>query len=161
MELYLIRHADAAPVGTHGIRDDAERPLTDIGHKQARDLGDGLRKRDIKVEKLVTSPFLRARQTAEDILQDWPDPKPELILCEDLVPDGKPRRVARFVRDLKGEHIGLVGHMPQLGILSGWLIGDKDAQINLAKAGVAYVTCDEPRKGVGTLIWLVTPEWLS
>ena len=92
MELYLIRHADAAPVGTHGIRDDAERPLTDIAHKQARDLGDGLRKRDIKVEKLVTSPFLRARQTAEDILQDWPDPKPELILCEDLVPDGKPRR---------------------------------------------------------------------
>ncbi len=93
MELYLIRHADAAPAGTQGIRDDAERPLTDIGHKQARDVGDGLRKRDITMEKLVTSPFLRARQTAEDILQDWPDPKPELIVCDDLVPDGKPRRV--------------------------------------------------------------------
>ena len=109
--------------------------------------------------------FIRTRvgdeADAEDILQDWPDPKPELIVCEDLVPDGKPRRVGRFVRDLKGEHVGLVGHMPQLGILSGWLIGDKDAQINLAKAGVACVTCDEPRKGVGTLIWLVTPEWLS
>ena len=37
----------------------------------------------------------------------------------------------------------------------------KDAQINLAKAGVACVTCDEPRKGVGTLVWLVAPEWLS
>jgi len=161
MELYLIRHADAVPVGTQGIQEDAERPLSDIGHKQARDIGAGLRRRDIKFEKFVTSPLLRARQTAEGILQDWPAPAPELLVCDDLEPDGKPKRVARFIRQIKGEHVGLVGHMPQLGILAAWLIGSRRAQISLAKAGVCYVSCSEPRKGFGTLTWLVPPDWLA
>jgi phosphohistidine phosphatase len=162
MDLYLIRHGDAVPLGEQGIEDDAERPLTEIGHKQARDVGKGLRARDIKFDKIVTSPLVRARETAEEILKAWPEPAPELIVCDDLVPDGKPKRAARFIRDVKGERVGIVGHMPQLGVMAAWLIGgNKDTQIDLAKAGVAYVTCDTPRKGCGTLVWLVPPEWLS
>ena len=53
----------------------------------------------------------------------------------------------------------MVGHMPHLGVLAAWLIGKKKAHIDLAKPGVAHITCTSPRKGRGTLLWLVTPEW--
>jgi hypothetical protein len=52
--------------------------------------------------------------------------------------------------------------MPDLADYTGWLIGSKKAQIDLAKAGVAYLTCpDRPRSGKCSLLWLVTPEWLE
>ena len=53
------------------------------------------------------------------------------------------------------------GHMPHLGELTAWLIGSKKAHVDLAKAGVAYVSSTNAKKGRGTLLWLVTPEWLE
>jgi phosphohistidine phosphatase SixA len=108
----------------------------------------------------VTSPLLRAQQTAAGICAQWP--ALELRECDDLAPGGKPRKLARYLRDGGGNAIGLVGHMPHLGEYTAWLIGSRKAQIDLAKAGVACVECPNgPRKGGGTLVWLVTPEWLS
>jgi phosphohistidine phosphatase len=161
MDLYLIRHAEAVPLGEQGITSDEERPLTEPGQQTARAVGEGLRQRGVTFDKIVTSPLLRARQTAEGILRDWPAPAPELIVCDDLAPDGKPKRVGRFLRDVVGERVGLVGHMPQLGILTAWLIGSKKAQIDLDKGGVAYVACSSAKKARGTLLWLVPPEMLT
>ena len=46
------------------------------------------------------------------------------------------------------------------GLLASWLIGDKSINLEMAKAGAALVTCgDLPSKGLGSLRWLVTPEW--
>ena len=55
----------------------------------------------------------------------------------------------------------LIGHMPDLADFLGWLIGSRKAQIDMAKAGVAYVTCEDVRKGDGTLEWLLTPDWVG
>jgi phosphohistidine phosphatase len=161
VELYLVRHAEAVALGEQGINTDEERPLTEDGEKQSRMLGQGLRRRGVVIEKVVTSPLLRATQTAEGMLRDWPDPKPELVTCDELGPDSKPRRLGRFLRDLGGERVALVGHMPHLGELTAWLIGSKKAHIDLAKAGIAYVSSTNAKKGRGTLLWLVTPEWLE
>ena len=50
--------------------------------------------------------------------------------------------------------------MPQLGDYAAWLIGSKKMQLDIAKAGIALITCGElPSKGLGSLQWLVTPEW--
>ncbi|PWT85179.1 MAG: phosphohistidine phosphatase SixA [Proteobacteria bacterium] len=161
MDLYVIRHADAVPLGERGITEDADRPLSEAGEKQARALGKGLAKRGIVFDKVATSPYPRARQTAELMLKAW-TPEPELVTCDDLVPDGKPKGVGRFLRGLKGERIAVVGHMPQLGDLTAWIIGGKKARIDLAKAGVAHVySSEEVRKGSGTLVWLVTSEWFE
>jgi phosphohistidine phosphatase len=161
VDLYLIRHAEAVPLGEQGITSDEERPLTEPGEQTARAVGKGLRRRGVTFDKLLTSPLLRARQTAEAILHDWPAPAPELILCDDLAIDGKPKRVGRFLRDLAGERVGLVGHMPQLAILAAWLIGSKKAQIDFDKGGVACVSCSSAKKARGTLLWLVPPEMLT
>jgi phosphohistidine phosphatase len=162
VDLYLIRHADAIPVGAQGIQDDADRPLTEAGEAQARAVAVGLQRRGVVLNVLLTSPLRRARQTAEGILRQWSLPAPELIVCGELAPGGKPKKLASFLRDRGADKVALVGHQPDLSVDAAWLIGSKKAQIELAKAGIAYITTTQgARKGNGTLVWLVTPEWLG
>jgi phosphohistidine phosphatase len=162
MDLYLIRHADAAPLGEGGITQDEVRPLTEKGQEQARLLSSGLNGRGIGLRMVLTSPLLRARQTAEGMLHEWPHPAPELRTCDELAPGGKRRKLSRFLRQVGSDKVALVGHQPDLGEYAAWLIGGKKAHVELAKAGVAYVVCNPPlRKRDGTLVWLVTPDWLS
>jgi phosphohistidine phosphatase len=160
MDLYLIRHAEAAPLGEGGITDDADRPLTEKGHEQAHVVAAGLRKYGVHLGTLVTSPLLRARQTAQNLLQHGPEPAPTLEVREELAPGHKRRRLTKYLLQLDAEAIGLVGHNPDLSELVGWLIGDRKVGIDLAKAGVACVHFPEKAgKGLGTLAWLVPPEW--
>jgi phosphohistidine phosphatase len=162
MRLYLIRHADAAPLGEHGILADEDRPLTDLGQTQCQTLAAALQKHDVKLDRIVSSPLLRARQTAEGLRKHWDSPLREIVLCEDLGPGGKPKKLSRFVRDLQVESVALVGHIPDISEYLTWLAGSKKAQIPLDKAGTACLEChDDLGKGDGVLIWLVTPAWCA
>ena len=158
MDLYLIRHAEAHPLDDK-ITDDAERPLTDAGRATARALATTLTRLGVKLDVVATSPLLRARQTAEEILSQWPAP-PELRVAAELSPGGKRRKVALGLRKLGKGAVGLVGHQPDLGELAAWLIGSRKAQVDFDKAGVALIHCpDEPGKSAGSLVWLATPAW--
>lgn len=162
MDLYLIRHADALPLGVQGITEDGARPLSDEGRAQARALGEALSEKGVRLDKIVTSPLVRARQTTDALLAAWSGATPQLVVGEELAPGGKRRKLARFLRQLGGDAVAVVGHQPDLGRLAGWLIGSKKAQVNFAKAGVAHIACDDaPGKGAGSLVWLVTLEWLG
>jgi phosphohistidine phosphatase len=162
VNLYLIRHADAAPLGEGGITQDEDRPLTEKGFAQAEKLANGLQQRDVRLSLVVTSPLLRARQTAERLSERWSLPAPDLRTCQELAPGGKRRKLARFLESLMIDDLAIVGHQPDLSEFAAWLVGSKKAQIDLAKAGSAYLACVTPlRRGSGTLIWLVTPEWLG
>jgi phosphohistidine phosphatase len=161
MNLYLIRHADA---GQHkqDPAEDAERPLTAAGRAQMKNVAKGLLAWDVHFDAVVSSPLLRARQTAEELLRNWSEPTPELRVCEEVAPGGKRRLLARFLREQGGEALAVVGHEPDLSAFAAWLIGSKKARLVLEKAGVACITCeDKPRKGAGSLAWLVTPGILS
>ncbi|MCI0683899.1 MAG: phosphohistidine phosphatase SixA [Gemmataceae bacterium] len=161
MELFLIRHADAAPLGERGVTDDADRPLTAKGEAQAASIGKALQRRGIVLDKLIASPLLRAQQTANIMVRHL-QPAPEVTTSEALAPGVKPRKTAKLLRSVDGERIGLVGHMPDVAEWAGWLIGAKKAEIDVAKAGIVCIECGElPNKGMGTLRWLVTPEWYS
>jgi phosphohistidine phosphatase len=161
MDLYLIRHAEAVQREDSEV-DDAERPLTPVGEEQAKLLGSGLRRRGIRFNLLVTSPLLRARQTAEGMLLQWPPPAPDLQVCDELGPDARRKKLAKFLMAQEAEAIGLIGHMPHLGEFAAWLLGSRKVHLGLAKAGVALVRCDgSPIKGNGSLVWMVTPEWLK
>jgi phosphohistidine phosphatase len=159
MDLILIRHAEATPRGSDGIADE-DRPLTDAGHAQAKALAAALKAHHIHVNKVVTSPLLRARQTAEGLVESWSDPKPELLDLDDLEPGGKPKKVTRHLMALEGDAIAVVGHEPDLTTYVGWLIGEKKVQLELAKSGAAVVHFDgTPAKGAGVLTLLLTPTW--
>jgi phosphohistidine phosphatase len=160
MELYVIRHADALPVGQDGVGSDEERPLSEAGRAVCRPLAEALQRQHAHLAKVVTSPLLRAKQTAEGLLEHWPAPAPELVVCNALRPGGKRRKLTRFLRSFDAEALAVVGHNPDLSTYLAWLLGAKDAQIELAKAGVARVDLEGgPGKGGGVLNWMVTPEW--
>lgn len=162
MDVYIIRHADAVPVGERGITSDEERPLSPEGEAQSRALAAALQRQDVHLDKVLSSPLVRARQTAEIMLQAWSKPAPELLLCDELGPGLRPKKLARGLRELKESSVALVAHEPDLSAWIAWLIGSRKARLNFAKSGVACVVCDEPPdKGAGTLTWLLTPEWLA
>ena len=162
MDLYLIRHADALALGEGNINEDSERPLSDAGERQSTAVGKMFAKRGIRLDKLIASPLVRAQQTAAILMRELPAPAPELITTDALVPNAKSRKLAKFLRSVTGERIGLVGHLPHLALWAGWLVGAKKSQLSFAKGGVAYVACGEMAgKGLGTLEWLVTPEWFA
>ena len=158
MHLYLIRHAEAVPLGDHGIRHDEERPLTAHGEEQCKALAQALHRLGVRFDTLLTSPLVRARQTAERLAANAARVKE----CRTLAPGCKKRNLLEQVREAKGDSIGLVGHNPDLSELVGWFIGDKDAGIDLDKSGVACIAFDgKPAKGGGVLVWLSTPEWCA
>ncbi len=160
MDLYIIRHADAQPLGENGIHDDADRPLTPAGRAQSSSLAAALLRQGVRWEHLVTSPLTRARQTAEILLAELGADKPRLHVCEHLAPGGKRRKLSRFLGELSAQSVGIVGHRPDLNFYLAWLIGSKRAHLDLAKAGMAFVRFEgEPDKNEGELSWLLTPKW--
>jgi phosphohistidine phosphatase len=160
MELLLIRHADAAPMNEAGVDDDADRPLTSLGKEQCKVLSLALQRLGVHIDSVTSSPLLRAQQTATELVAEWAAPQPPVDVCEALAPGAKHRKLERYLLKASSGSAVLVGHMPDLGEFAAWLIGNKNVQINFAKAGAALIKFDAlPAKGTGTLAWLVTPAW--
>lgn len=160
MELYIIRHAEAAPAADGGAQTDAERPLTPGGIQQARALAAAFRGKKIELHLVLSSPFLRARQTAEELLHDWPAPRPQFGVFEELALGGKRRKLLKALREHGVDKVAIVGHEPELGELTAFLIGSKKLHVELDKAAVACLVCNARlNKGAGRLRWLVTPDW--
>lgn len=161
MNLYLIRHAEAVELGENGITEDADRVLTSRGEQQAKAMGKFFKSRGLSIDRVVSSPYARAQQTAELMLKTS-GLKVEIESTESLTPNARSKKLARYLMKTGGEHVALVGHLPHLGDFAAWSIGDKKAQIDFEKAGVALIsTGDSPIKGNGVLHWLITPEWFS
>jgi phosphohistidine phosphatase len=159
MNILLIRHADALPLGEGGIQDDESRPLSEQGHAQCAPLARALTRLGVRPEVVVSSPLLRARQTASGLLQAWDGTPPELRIAEEAGPDGRRTKLAKLLRGLTAETVAVVGHMPYLRQFAGWLIGGKKANLDLAKAGAAYLASEtHAAKGGSELCWMLTPE---
>jgi phosphohistidine phosphatase len=162
VDIYLIRHADALALGERGITEDADRPLSDKGEAQCKTAAKALHRCGVKIDRMCASPLLRAQQTADLMVKAWSHSGLSVEACEALTPGTKPRKLTKFLLKQDGEQIGLVGHMPHLSEIAGWLIGSKKAQIDIAKAGIACLACgDAPGKGMAVLRWLVTPDWYA
>src|SRR5437762_1010972 len=160
MNLFFVRHADAVPLVNSGVNADADRPLTDHGHAQCRALAAALQRLGVQFDLILTSPYLRARQTTQGLLDHWTQPRPRVEECDHLVPEGKAGKLARALRRQTADNIALVGHMPDLASHLAWFLGSKKVQVDLAKAGIARVEFEDlPDKGTGVLSWLVSPDW--
>jgi phosphohistidine phosphatase len=159
MNILLIRHADALPAGESGVSDDESRPLSETGQAQCPPLARAIERFGVRPGVVISSPSLRARQTASGLLPTWDGVPPELRIADELAPGAKKNKLAKLLRGLSAETVALVGHMPDLGLFAAWLIGSKKARIDFAKAGAACLVSDTvPAKGGAALVWMVTPE---
>jgi phosphohistidine phosphatase len=100
MRVLIVRHAEAAP----GMPDEL-RALTAAGREQARILGETLRESGFLADAVVTSPFLRARETADALALARP------AVDERLAPGATPDALRQAAAG-RGETVVLVGHQP-------------------------------------------------
>ena len=158
MNLYLIRHAIAVDEGDPEYAQDSLRPLTEKGRKKMRQIARGLRALGAEFDLIVSSPYVRARETAE-ILSDVFN-MDEILLSENLVPGGDPDQLIAEVNEkYKADSIALVGHQPLLSALVSELAADQGMiDITFKKGGVCRLSADNllhHRKA--TLEWMLTP----
>ena len=103
MRLYIVRHAEAAA----GSPDEL-RALSPEGHEQARALGQRLREEGVRPDAILTSPLLRARETAKDLGLGESEP-------HDRLAPGATADAVRAAVDGRGETVIVVGHQPDCG----------------------------------------------
>ena len=162
MNLYLLRHAHALDVGEPGVESDEERPLSDQGRHQVGLVADAVKRLGLKFDQVLTSPLRRAAETAQELCRHLEMPETALMALEQLAPGASSKKLMKRLRTLEANDVLLVGHAPDLCEHAALLIGSKQSEVEIAKAGLAYVRCDAPpRKGVGALVWLLTPELLE
>jgi phosphohistidine phosphatase len=158
MKLYLLRHATAVDVASS----DALRELTKEGREEARIAGAALAELGVKLSHILSSPLVRARQTAEIAAKVVKFPGKVEILDE--LENGT--STASLLKTLKplpsANEILLVGHMPSLSEHLAALIGGESAQaFPLGKASIACIEMEQCRAGTGQLRWLMRQKQLQ
>ena len=127
-ELVLLRHGIAEP--RQAGQDHPDRPLTEVGRQRTQRVMAALVRRGLRLDRLLTSPYLRALQTAQLALEAGL--APALVVDERLQPGGANETL---LTPFDGR-LGLVGHEPDLGDLACALLGCVPGSLVLRKAGV-------------------------
>jgi phosphohistidine phosphatase len=156
-ELFIVRHGIAVEPGTAGIA-DADRPLTPKGAKRMRQVGDGLFRLDLKLERIVTSPLPRARQTAE-IVAEALDLADRVEVASVLEAGASAATIERWLRERAEERLMIVGHNPSLSdLISLLLMGSAHPLLcDLKKGAVAALKRAISGQGRYNLAWIAPP----
>ena len=156
MRLLIVRHAIAVPHGTPDIPDE-ERPLTDDGRRKFRKVARGIAKLVRRPDALLTSPHLRARQTAELLAEAWkrvtPEPEPSLATGDFA---GLEATLARYRPE---QLVAIVGHEPHLsGLLAHLVDARAPERFAFRKGGAALVEFKGALSEGGLLHWFARPR---
>ena len=161
MELLIVRHAIAFERDRQRWRDDGARPLSPVGIRQSRKAAAGMKEFSKAPDRLLSSPLIRARQTAQ-ILTDvagWPQAEE----VHELSPGEAVLAVLTLLGKDRSKRVAVVGHQPGLeALLTACLLGEDGAlAVDMKKNAVACVSFeDSPRAGRAVLKWLATPRML-
>lgn len=160
MDLLILRHGDA---GRSSLSPgDSKRSLTSEGRQEVVDLSNGILSLKIKLDGVLTSPLLRAKQTAEIVAKSLKY-KGEIKELDSLKPEGNRLEFYSALSKLKQDStILVVGHEPYLSEMIGEAISQSGCRINLKKAGMAKIRVTSTLPKIkGELRWLLTPKHLK
>ncbi len=153
MELVLLRHGKAENSHPDG---DFSRALVEKGRKQARRAAKLLKSAGMLPDIVLTSPLVRARQTAEEfsetaeipgaIIQGW--------LASGMTPENALAELAAF-HDFN--RVAIVGHEPDFSQLIQWILGTDGGSIDVKKGALACLAINPPSRR-GTLLYLIPPK---
>lgn len=160
MRLYLMRHADAGEADARRWPDDGRRPLSEVGHREHAVVAAALRRMGVRFDRLLTSPLVRARQTADITAAAYggaPAPQETAALGERA---SLPDLLAALAALAPEAGVVCVGHEPFLSRTAAALVSrDGSARIEMRKSGVAAIDFEghpAPRKG--TLLFHLRPR---
>ena len=166
MELLLIRHAAAEDRETFAATGapDEDRPLTGRGRRRMRSAARGLVSLVPRIDLLATSPWARARETAEILARAYRPRAPSPVATDLLIPGADDDALRRWIAaESTPGVVALVGHEPHLSHFMGWLLtGSASGEITCFKKGaVAHLRVDPSHPpGHATLTWFLTPRHL-
>ena len=156
-----MRHGEAGEADSRRWPDDRQRPLTDAGRREHAGVAEALRRMGVRFERLLSSPLVRARETAEITARAYGAPAPELT--ELLGDNADPASTLAGLAAVEASALLCVGHEPTLSRLAGLLTSrDGSARIEMAKSGVAVIECLGPvAPGHGLLRLHLRPRELA
>lgn len=157
-EICFFRHGIALDREDPGVTSDAERPLTEEGIRKTRTAAEGLKRMDAGFEKILTSPWLRASQTASILSEVLKLPAPDEMA--ELEGDRTPEDLVGALPSRLARRTLLVGHEPLLSATVIHILGG-DWALDLKKSGACALYVDSlPLRRPATLMWHLTSRQL-
>lgn len=160
MELYFLRHGLAGQYGDPRYKDDSLRPLTDEGRKKMQRISLGMKVLGLKFDAILSSPYLRAKQTAAIVAKAYKIKK--VRLTDNLQP---PSSVEKLLKEIgarlpQARHVLAAGHEPDLTqMVSALLKSRRHLNIEFKKGGLCCLTIEAGADAVFN--WLLTPSQLE
>jgi phosphohistidine phosphatase len=173
MELYFLRHGIASRRDDPKYKDDSLRPLTAKGREKMQYVALGMKNLDLTFDIILSSPYVRAKQTAEIVAKYGRTQGPPLRiknkkihLTNNLLPPASIEELLKEVHDSfpKSKKVLFVGHEPHLTeMISSLLKSDKPLNIDLKKGGLCCLNIDEAssKNANASLMWLLIPTQLG
>jgi phosphohistidine phosphatase len=164
MELGLLRHADACPANGGLIPTDAVRPLSALGHDQARDVGLFLRRIGQIPNLIMCSPLRRTRETSEGLQRGLGKSVDIIVLPElacEVETSIQAEAIAQALQNAKAarhSRVIAVGHMPDLALLAAYYMCGSEGSLDFEKAALAtFAFPNLPTAELGRLLQWTTP----
>ena len=156
MRLLIVRHAIAVPHGTPDVPEE-ERPLTPRGEQRFREAARGLARICPRPDVLLTSPLVRARQTAEIAAEAWGQVK---VRDEPALAGGSFEKIAGAVEKHAGKKlVAIFGHEPDVSGIVARLLGTSASErLTFKKGGAALLDVPGRMAEGGALIWYLPPR---
>lgn len=153
MRVHLLRHGEALPRSDPSIERDAERPLTEAGRQQIAQAAAGIASLGIEPDRILASPYARARQTAKIASEAFEGVQTgELHELRPQADPGDTRQALTGIAD--GEDVLLCGHRPHLPRFTSYLLTGEIEGLDVAFPKASLVTIEIPLaspEALGTL----------
>jgi phosphohistidine phosphatase len=161
MQLYVVRHGIAIDRADPTCPADPERYLTEEGVEKTREVARGVASLGATADLFLSSPYVRALQTAEIFAAVFEYSKQKIRRTDLLLPGAEPTLFFReLAKDKQSSAVFCFGHAPQLDDLIATALGSKHHLTALKKAGVALLELRRISPPSGQLVWLATPKML-
>jgi phosphohistidine phosphatase len=164
MNLYLLRHGIAVDPSAPDFAKDAERPLTPKGRRRLLQIAKAMGVLKIAPDVILSSPYVRAKQTAE-IVAKLLKRRKKLKFTDELTPGGNPKALIQQLNELrpKPKNILIIGHEPYLSKLIALLTaGNTNMEIDLKKGSLCKLETESLRYArCATLVCLLAPRHLA
>jgi phosphohistidine phosphatase len=161
MELYVVRHGIAIDREDPKCPPDSERYLTEEGIEKTKRVAAAVAALSATPDLLLSSPYVRAMQTAEIFAAALDYPKQKIRRTDLLLPGSEPTLFFReLAKDKQTSTLFIFGHAPQLDDIIASALGSKHHLTSLKKAGVALLELKRVSPPNGQLLWLAPPKLL-
>jgi len=161
MQLFIVRHGIAIGREDPKCPPDPERFLTDEGIEKTRQAAKGVAEIGAVPDSMLSSPYVRATQTAEIFATVLEYPKQKIQKTDLLLPGAEPLQLFRELsKDKDNSVVFVFGHAPHLDDLIATALGSKHHLTALKKAGVAMLELRRLAPPSAEIVWLATPKLL-